>query len=198
MKKMEMERLITPDRKIFREPKFRDTKTLKVHNNFILALLYAFDYKTIELAQYCGVCHASVEHWIYGQEGRGVYPKPVSRKMLSFYFNMSEDLLFGSYATTHAIGIRKIQREQDRRLRFTGNKSKAINKPLLYGLIWVYRLSTKTLSEALGLKPYMISKILYTEYEPKLNIKVRFEELFDIPHRVLFIKGVRAGGANPK
>jgi len=195
---MEMERLITADRKVFREPKFRDTKTLTVYNNFILALLYAFDYKTIELANYCGVSHASVEHWIYGIDGRGVYPKPVSRKKLAFYFNTSEDLLFGSYATTYSKGVRKVQREQAERLRFTANNHKVIDKPLLYGLIWVYRLSTKTLAEELGVKHYMISRILYTDYEPRLNIKVRFEELFDIPHRVLFMKDFRAGGAHQK
>lgn len=198
MNKMEMQKLITADREIFRLPKFRDTKTLTVHNNFMLALLYAFDYKTIELAQYCGVSHASVEHWIYGKDGRGVYPKPISRKKLAFYFNISEDLLFGSYATTYSRGVRDVQRAQGKRLRMTGNNSKPIDKPLLYGLIWVHRLSTKTLGEILGLRPYLISKILYTEYEPKLNIKVRFEELFDIPHRILFNKDFRAGGAHQK
>jgi transcriptional regulator with XRE-family HTH domain len=194
----QMERLITNDRKICREPKFRDTKNLMVHNKFILALLYAFDYKTIELANYCGVSHTTIENWIYGKEGRGVYPNPVNRKKLIFYFGVDEEFLFGSYSKAHSRGIRRVQREQSKYLRLTANNHNHIDKPLLYGLIWVYRLSTKTMGEELGLKHYLMSKILYTEYEPKLNIKVRFEELFDIPHRILFNKSYRAGGAHTK
>jgi hypothetical protein len=52
------------------------------------------------------------------------------------------------------------------------------------------------MAEHLDITPKMISRILYSDYEPRLNIKVRFEVLFGIPHNLLFNKGYRAGGAN--
>lgn len=166
---------------------FRKPEILKIHNKFILALLYAFDSKTTDLAEYCNVTQKTIDTWIY----KGAYPRYVSRQKICFYFNMPEEILFGSYARSYAAGIRHIKSIQGDRVSIRGNKAANIKKPLLYGLIWVYQIRLIILANEIGINQKMLQRILYTDKQPNEFIKNRLEEIFCIPKEILFMEELR-------
>lgn len=162
---------------------------LKVRNKFILALLYAFDCKTVDLANYCGVTQKSVDTWIY----KDATPNYVNMCKITFYFNMQQEILFSHYASMNPQPIKDLLIKQGNTGRhdLTAAKRK-VDKPLIFGLIWLYQINLNMLANEMGLSLKMIQRILYTDKKPKEIIKDKFETIFQIPKEILFMPDLRA------
>lgn len=162
--------------------RFTDSKHIKIGNRFIIALLYAFDSKLIELAEYCKVNVRQVERWCYTK----TIPKTANMNKVTYYFNTEEDILFGEYAYRHPYSLKKVIEAQNEDVRVRTNKSITSTKPLLYGFIWLYKVQVKALAESCNISPMTMKNILYTDYEPKEAVKNKLGQIFHVPPEILF------------
>lgn len=174
--------------------RFVDSDKIKIGNRFMIALLYAFDSKLSELAEYVGCNIKQVERWCYGK----TIPKHVNMKKVTFYFNVEEEVLFGEYAYRYPYKVKHLKKNQEPNVKFRSNKSANIKKPLLYGLLWLYKLKPITIAEYLEIGVKDFRKILYTDELPNDNIKNKLSFLFSVPQEILFADTFRTRTAEKR
>lgn len=167
--------------------RFTDSNYLNIGNRFMIALLYAFDSKLVELAEYCKVTPRIVQKWCYGK----TIPNPINLKKITHYFNVEVDILFGEYAYRYPYSLKMLKQHQSEDVRVRTNKTANIKKPLLYGLIWLYKIQTKAIAEHCNISHMTMKKILYTDYEPSEGVKIKLSQVLQVPQEILFMKGFR-------
>jgi len=160
---------------------FKSPRYNKIKNRIFMALLYSFDTKTIDIANYSRCNIRSIQKYIYN----GKIPCMVTTKKILFYFNISYDSLFGPHSCVYPMRIKTLQEAQNQKYNEINNTVPIGNK-LLFGLLYVYQLRAQNVADEIGINLKTMQRILYTDKDPSDKIKKDLSELFLIPVNVLF------------
>ena len=162
-------------------PFFNSPRNYKINNRILAALCYAFDTKHVELAAYSGCSIRSIQRYIYQDQ----MPRKLTAKKMCFYFNISEQDLFGPHATIKPLTIKALQTGPNEKYSEINN-TVAIGNRLLFGLMYAAQLKAQAVADSIGINLKTMQRILYTDKDPSDQIKNDLSNLFCIPVRILF------------
>jgi DNA-binding XRE family transcriptional regulator len=112
-------------------------------------------------------------------------PRKLISKKICFYFNISEQDLFGPHATIKPLNIKALQPGPNEKYSEINN-TVAIGNRLLFGLMYAGQLKSQAVADSIGINLKTMQRILYTNKDPSDEIKKDLSELFCIPIRILF------------
>ena len=156
--------------------KFRSLTKWKVKNRILMGLLLVNDVPLSLLAEYIGVTHRSVSHWIYD----GTIPKNKNKSKVESLFDTPTNIIFNeSY-------FKEIDYTYNSDQNFSIYNDHEISNKLLTGLLILYNFNFRKTMTFFDINRKNLYKLIYLNFnidQDKMNDIAKY---FSIQKNILF------------